>query len=115
MFPPHPPHPPHPSSSTKIYCYGTIQTFMSSYGMYEECVMARWSISELRQFILAGETNSVELKAAAPRPVEMAERLCGLANAHGGIIIIGVEDSKHSIVGVPDNRMAMTIDTVLRA
>src|SRR5437660_11700878 len=32
-----------------------------------------------------------------------------------GMIIIGVEDSKHIIVGVPDDRVAMTIDTILRA
>jgi len=29
-----------------------------------------------------GETNTVELKLASPRPAEMAERLCGMANAH---------------------------------
>ncbi len=38
-----------------------------------------------------------------------------MANAQGGLIIIGVEDAKHTIVGVPDDRLAMTIDTVLRA
>jgi len=32
-----------------------------------------------------------------------------------GMIIIGVEDAKHTIVGVPDDRVAMTIDTILRA
>src|SRR5438270_7877232 len=32
-----------------------------------------------------------------------------------GMIIIGVEDSKHIIVGVPDDRVALTIDTILRA
>ena len=77
--------------------------------------MTRLSEQELRRLIKAGETNTVELKAAAPRPVEMAERLCGMANAQGGLIIIGVEDAKHTIVGVPDDRLAMTIDTVLRA
>src|SRR5947209_7817776 len=77
--------------------------------------MTRLSESALKQLIKGGETNTVELKTAAPRPVEMAERLCGLANAQGGIVIIGIEDSKHKIVGVPDDRMAMTIDTILRA
>ena len=69
--------------------------------------MTGLSESVLKQLIKGGETNTVELKAAAPRPVEMAERLCGLANARGGIVIIGVEDSKHKIVGVPDDRMAI--------
>src|SRR5260370_39144236 len=45
----------------------------------------------------------------------MADRMCGMVNAKGGIIIIGVEDAKHSIVGVPDDRVAMPIDTILRA
>lgn len=69
----------------------------------------------LKQIIKVGETNTVELKAAAPRPVEMAERLCGMANAQGGMIIVGVEDVNNKIIGVPDDRIAMTIDTVLRA
>jgi len=45
----------------------------------------------------------------------MAERLCGMANAQGGVVIIGVEDAEQKIVGVPDERMAMTVDTILRA
>ena len=77
--------------------------------------MTRLSEQELRWLIQGGETSTVELKAAAPLPVEMAERMCGMANAQGGMIIIGVEDAKHTIVGVPDDRLAMTIDTILRA
>jgi predicted HTH transcriptional regulator len=45
----------------------------------------------------------------------MAERLCGMANAQGGVVILGVQDTKHKVVGVPDERMAMTVDTILRA
>src|SRR5205807_7681902 len=37
------------------------------------------------------------------------------ANGQGGIIIIGVEDAEKRIVGVPDERMALTIDVILRA
>lgn len=59
--------------------------------------MASWSISELKQFIRAGEANSVELKTAAPRSVEMIELLCGMANACGWFIMISVEDSRHTI------------------
>ncbi len=71
--------------------------------------------SVLKELIKSGETNTVELKAASPRPVEMAERLCGMANAQGGMIIVGVEDLNNKIIGVPDDRIAMTIDTILRA
>ena len=77
--------------------------------------MATLSEFLLRKLIQGGETTAVELKAAAPRPVEMAERLCGMANGQGGMVIIGVEDSQHRVIGVPDERMAVTIDNILRA
>lgn len=64
---------------------------------------------------MGGETSTVELKVASPRPDEMAERLCGLANAQGGCIIIGVADESLEIIGVPDKRLALTKDVVLRA
>lgn len=55
--------------------------------------MATLSETALRQLIKGGETTTVELKLASPRPVEMAERLCGMANGQGGILIVGVEDA----------------------
>lgn len=69
----------------------------------------------LRRLIDGGETTTVEFKIASPRPVEMAERLCGMANAQGGVIIIGVEDAERKIIGVPAERMALTKDVILRA
>ena len=69
----------------------------------------------LRQLISGGETSTMELKVASPRPDEMAQRLCGLANAQGGLIIIGVVDENLAIVGVPDRRIAQTKDVILRA
>jgi predicted HTH transcriptional regulator len=80
-----------------------------------EVAMARLNEAALRRLIKGGETTTVEFKVATPRPVEMAERLCGMANAQGGVIIIGVEDMEHKVVGVPDERMAMTKDVILRA
>src|SRR5690349_14434794 len=77
--------------------------------------MAKLSEIELKKLIRGGETNTVELKIAAPRATEMAERLCGMANAQGGIVIIGVKDASHEIVGVPDNRIGETLDVLLRA
>ncbi|MBO0793649.1 MAG: putative DNA binding domain-containing protein [Ktedonobacteraceae bacterium] len=77
--------------------------------------MTSLSESALRKLIKAGETNTVELKLAMPRPIEMGERLCGLANAQGGMVIIGVEDATRNIIGVADERMAITLDTILRA
>src|SRR5579872_3810284 len=77
--------------------------------------MPKISDRELRRLIKGGETNTVELKVASPRPTEMAERLCGMANAQGGFMIIGVEDASLKIVGVPNTRIALTIDVILRA
>jgi predicted HTH transcriptional regulator len=45
------------------------------------------SETELKALIQGGETNTVELKVAAPRATEMAECLCGMANAQGGVAI----------------------------
>lgn len=77
--------------------------------------MMQLSEMELKKLIQGGETNTVELKVAAPRAVEMAERLCGMANAQGGMIILGVKDAKHEIVGIPDHRIGETLDVILRA
>ena len=77
--------------------------------------MVKLSETELKMLIKGGETNTVELKLAAPRAVDLAERLCGMANAKGGIVIIGVEDSTHKVVGVPDERIGETMDVILRA
>lgn len=77
--------------------------------------MTQMSEATLRQLIKGGETATVELKVAAPRSVEMAERFCGMANAQGGIVIIGVQDSNNEIVGVPDDRIGTTFDVIVRA
>src|SRR5207249_6268914 len=77
--------------------------------------MVKLSEMELKKLIQGGETNTVELKIAAPRATEMAERLCGMANAQGGMVIIGVKDALHEIVGVPDHRIGETLDVILRA
>jgi len=40
---------------------------------------------ELKQLIQGGETNTVELKIAAPRAVDLVERLRGMSYAGGEI------------------------------
>jgi predicted HTH transcriptional regulator len=74
--------------------------------------MCQRSEEDLQKVIQGGETNTVELKVAAPRAVELAERLCGMANAQGGMIIIGVQDATCDIVGVPDHRIGETLDVM---
>jgi predicted HTH transcriptional regulator len=77
--------------------------------------MYKRSEVELKKLIQGGETNTVEFKVAAPRATEMAERLCGMANAQEGMIIIGVQDATREIVGVPDHRIGETLDVISRA
>ena len=77
--------------------------------------MGKLSDEELKKLVQGGETNIVELKLAAPRAVDLAERLCGMANSKGGIVIIGVEDATRKIVGVADERIGETMDVILRA
>lgn len=68
----------------------------------------------VRQLIAGGESGTVEFKVNAPRPTELAERMCGMVNTRtGGVIIFGVEDQNGAIVGV--NQTGDTIDTILRA
>src|SRR6266540_1942666 len=68
----------------------------------------------LRQLIAVGESSTVEFKIKAPRPAELAERICGMVNSRsGGVIVLGVEDASGAIVGVAKpNDM---IDLLLRA
>ncbi|HJZ47193.1 MAG TPA: hypothetical protein VKE41_08510 [Roseiflexaceae bacterium] len=45
----------------------------------------------LRELIAGGETATVEFKSSATRPIEVAVRMCGMANnGAGGIITFGM-------------------------
>jgi predicted HTH transcriptional regulator len=55
----------------------------------------------LRQLIAGGETSTIEFKSSAARPIDIAERMCGMANNRaGGVIIFGIEDATRAIVGI---------------
>jgi 2-iminoacetate synthase ThiH len=81
----------------KLLTPATIRSFKGNRCYSAEVVMARLNEVALRRLIKGGETTTVEFKVATPRPVEMAERLGGMANAQGGMIIIGVEDVEHKV------------------
>ena len=65
---------------------GLLETMIK----YNGGMMVKLNEAELKKLIKGGETNTVELKLAVPRAVDLAERLCEMANAKGGIVIIGV-------------------------
>lgn len=75
--------------------------------------MPVFSEKALLHLISQGETTTLELKLSAPRAIDLAERLCGLANSQGGLIVMGVKDVSLEIVGVRDT--SSNIDTILRA
>lgn len=69
---------------------------------------------ELKALIEKGESATVEFKIATPRELEVAQRLCGLANLPGGgLFIVGVRDESWEIVGVTNP--AKDIDDILKA
>lgn len=71
-------------------------------------------VAALRAMIAGGESATVEFKIKAPRPAEIAERLCGMANTRtGGVIIFGVADAGREIVGLEDANASL--DLTLRA
>ena len=68
----------------------------------------------IRQLIADGESVAVEFKIKAPRPAELAERICGMANTRtGGTIIFGVADASRDIIGLKNPNQS--IDLALRA
>lgn len=69
---------------------------------------------ELTKMLAGGETEVVEFKIKPPRPGELAERICGMANSRtGGTILFGIEDKTGKLVGIgqPND----SIDQILRA
>lgn len=72
------------------------------------------SETAIRAMIAAGESSTVEFKLKPPRPAEIAERICGMANTRiGGTIIFGVADADSKIVGLA--ALSQATDIVLRA
>ena len=69
---------------------------------------------DLTKILAGGESETVEFKIKPPRPGELAERICGMANTRsGGVIVFGVEDRTGRLVGV--KQPGDSIDQVLRA
>lgn len=59
-------------------------------------------VSQIKDIILKGETQEVELKESFHSHQEVSKILCGMANTSGGILFIGVKD-KGEIAGIQGN------------
>ena len=66
-------------------------------------------LQELAQALMLGEDSMVEFKAlsfrggkvSAPSRNDMADELAAMANAYGGIMVLGVEDKAKAVCGIP--------------
>jgi hypothetical protein len=67
---------------------------------------------ELQALLAQGEGQRLEFKQAAIKPSDLAETFVALANAQGGVVLLGVSDGGQP-VGVPDPQQAH--DLVLTA
>ncbi len=75
------------------------------------------SDSKLAERIQLGEDSKIELKqvflsgskVTKPKRNDVAAELTAFANSHGGIIVLGVEDKSHEVVGIPREHL----DTVV--
>lgn len=78
------------------------------------------SVKDLLDKILLGEDSFLELKeihfagerVSAPRRDALADELAAFANAHGGVCVLGVEDSAREILGIPVERLDAVEDFV---
>jgi len=81
----------------------------------------RASRSELIEKIRLGEDSFLELKEVrfagskirGPEQNELADELAAFANAHGGVLILGVHDKTREITGIPLERLD-AVETLAR-
>ena len=65
--------------------------------------------SNLERMIRLGEDSRLELKSLllqgsrviGPRRTKMADVVAGMANSHGGTIVLGVDDKTRDVSGIP--------------
>ena len=71
---------------------------------------------ELLKQISLGEDSSLELKnieyanntVSGPNRNSAADEMAAMANSHGGIIVLGVDDKSHEITGLPPEKLDIT-------
>lgn len=78
-----------------------------------------FNVPDLQQKISLGEDSYLEFKeirfsgkkVSAPHPDSLADELAAFANSHGGICLLGVDDSRE-VVGIPRDRLDQVEDFV---
>ncbi len=69
----------------------------------------------IKQKIDGGENRKLEFKEKLPSKNQLIKTAIAFANGSGGEIIIGVEDNKKEIVGLPDELLTEYIDQISNA
>jgi len=75
-----------------------------------------FNIEALLKQISLGEDSRIELKnldysensIAGPHRNSMADEMAAMANAHGGMVILGVDDKSHLVTGLPPDKMDLS-------
>jgi predicted HTH transcriptional regulator len=78
--------------------------------------MTTFNTEELLKQISLGEDSRIELKnleysknaIIRPHRNSMADEMAAMANAHGGMIILGADDKSHLVAGLPPEKMDLS-------
>ena len=91
------------------------KTFRAGVSWREPDVVVEDSQPEIEQFLLTGESETVEFKEKLDkgRPEKIAKTAAAFANTKGGTIVFGVDDD-HNVVGCDIKGMSDTITNIIR-
>jgi hypothetical protein len=92
------------------------KTFREGVTWREPGVVVEDSQPEIEQFLLTGESETVEFKEKLDkgRPEKIAKAVAAFANTKGGTVVFGVDDD-HNVVGCDVRGMPDTITNIIRS
>jgi len=92
------------------------KTFRAGVTWREPDVIVEDSEPEIEQFLLTGESETVEFKEKLDKgkPEKIAKTVAAFANTKGGTIVFGVDD-EHNVVGCDVRGLSDTITNVIRS
>jgi hypothetical protein len=91
------------------------KTFREGVSWREPDVVVEDSQPEIEQFLLTGESETVDFKEKLDkgRPEKIARAVAAFANTKGGTVVFGVDDD-HNVVGCEVRGMSDTITNIIR-
>ncbi|MCQ2412346.1 MAG: putative DNA binding domain-containing protein [Sphaerochaetaceae bacterium] len=62
------------------------------------------------------ENENLEFKEMVPEDsLKYTKTVVGFANGNGGLLVFGIRDSDHAVIGIPDDQLFVTIDRITNA